>query len=191
MLDTAPLLSVATPAEVRAYRRGRGRFGGPPVRVRPCLGGVSYTTVMTGSGVLTAVLASVGADQRAVAVAALTTALSALGAFLCARATHARTCLREYRLAAFAARNGLVYERGAASPSVPGLSFTADGCAAGQALRRFRGQVAGRPVEAGNYRHADGTISGYVISGQRVEIVPPFDFAAADEWDRAWRLIAA
>jgi hypothetical protein len=187
MLDTAPLLATATASEVRAYRRGRGRFGGPPVRVRPCLGGLSYTTLMAGSGALTASLASLGADPRAVGVAALATAGSALGAFLCARATHARTCLREYRLAAFAARNGLVYERGAAAPIVPGLRYSDRG---GRALRRFRGEVAGRQVEAGNYRLADGDVAGYLLVDGRAEIVDPFDFAAPEEWERAWRLMS-
>jgi hypothetical protein len=149
---------------------------------------VSYTTLMTASGLQTALLASLGSDPRIVLVGTLATAGSALGAFLCARATAARTCLREYRLAAFAARNGLVYERGAAAPGVPGLRYSDSG---GRALRRFRGDVAGVRIEAGNFRHADGSVSGYLIADDRVEVVDPFDFAEAEEWRRAWGLIAA
>ncbi|MFB2596803.1 hypothetical protein ACEXQE_03325 [Herbiconiux sp. P17] len=186
VLDTEPLSACPTPAELRAYRRGRGDVNGPPVRVRPCLGGLSYATLLVASGLTTALLASLGADPRAVLIGCLLTAGSGVGAFLCARATSIRTCLREYRLAAFAARNRLVYERGAATPSVPGLQYS-DG--AGRPLRRFSGVIAGRPIEAGNYRHPAGDVSGYVIAGGQFEIVEPFDFAEPAEWHRAWRLL--
>lgn len=197
-LDTEPLSARPTSAELRAYRRGRGEVNGPRVRVRPCLGGLSYTTLLVASGFSTGLLASLDADPRAVLLGTLLTAGSAVGALLCARATSIRSCLREYRLAAFAARNGLVYERGATTPSVPGLQYS-DG--AGRALRRFSGEIAGVPVEAGNYRHAVGDICshdicahgvcGYIIAGGRFEIVAPFDFARPEEWHRAWRLLNA
>ncbi len=188
MLDTAPLLSPADPDELRAYRRGCARVSGPPVRVRPCLGGVSYTALLTVSAALTVALASAGADARLIALGAALSAGAAVGALVCARATAARTCLLEYRLAAFAARNGLVYERGADEPSLPGLRFSDGG---GRALRRFRGEIAGAYVEAGNYRHADGTVSGYLLTPSRMEIVDPFDFSSPAEWHRAWRLLSA
>ncbi|SDY44081.1 hypothetical protein [Herbiconiux ginsengi] len=187
VVDTEPLSARPTPAELRAYRRGRGAVHGPRVRVRPCLGGLSYTTLLVVSGLTTGLLVSLGADPRAVVLGCLLMVGSAVGAFLCARATSIRTYLREYRLAAFAARNGLVYERGATTPSVPGLQYS-DG--AGRALRRFSGVIAGLPVEAGNYRHPAGEISGYVIAGGRFEIVAPFDFADPAEWERAWHLIS-
>ncbi|WP_382303791.1 hypothetical protein [Herbiconiux sp. UC225_62] len=186
VLDLEPLSARPSPSELRAYRRGRGRVTGPPVRVRPCLGGVSYTALMAASGSATALLAFWGANPRAVLLGSLLAAGSAVGAVLCARATSIRTCLREYRLAAMAARNGLVYERGATTPSVPGLQYS-DG--AGRPLRRFCGEVAGVPVEAGNFRHASGVVSGYVIVGTRFEIVAPFDFAEPGEWYRALRVL--
>ncbi|MCS5718242.1 hypothetical protein N1027_08830 [Herbiconiux sp. CPCC 205763] len=186
VLDTEPLSACPSPAELRAYRKGRGEVNGPRVRVRPCLGGLSYTALLVTSGLTTGLLAAVGANPRAVLVGGLLTAGSAVGAVVCARSTSIRTGLREYRLAAFAARNGLVYERGVATPSVPGLRYS-DG--AGRPLRRFTGENAGVPVEAGNYRHPAGDVSGYVIVGRQFEIVAPFDFAEPAEWHRAWGLL--
>jgi hypothetical protein len=150
---------------------------------------VSYTVLLVTSGAVTAAMAASHADARAVVLGGAVAVGSAVGAALCARATRARVCLREYRLAAFAARNGLLYERGAASPCVPGLQFSADG--RGSSLRRFTGSRGGVPIEAGNYRHATGDISGYVIRGEAAVIVPPFDFADPTEWHRAWRLLGA
>ena len=188
VIDTSPLRSAPTPAQLRAYRRGLGEVTGPPVRVRPCLGGISYTTGMVAAGLSTALLASAGADPRLVALGCAATAAAALGAALCARATSVRTCLREYRLAALAHRNGLVYERGAVEPILPGLAYS-DG--AGRPLRRFTGELAGTPLEAGNFRHATGALSGYVIVGARVAIVPPIDFAEPAEWQRVSRLVTS
>ncbi|MDO9395108.1 MAG: hypothetical protein Q7T71_01040 [Herbiconiux sp.] len=186
--DTSPLDATPSPGELRAYRRGRGPLSGPPVRVRPCFGGVSYTALLAVCAPTTAALVAVQAEPRLIAVGVLVSAGSAVAALLCARATRVRTCLREYRLAAFAQRNGLVYERGAERPSVPGLVYSAT---PGRPLRRFTGVRSGQPVEVGNYEHPTGDVSGYVLVGDAVEIVPPFDFSAPAEWYRAWRLLDA
>ena len=188
LLDTAPLVAVPSAAELRAYRRGRSPVSGPPVRVRPCFGGVSYTAALVVSGSATAAGAALQADPRLLGLGAAASAACALGAFLCARSTRARTCLLEYRLAAFAARNGLVYERGASAPGVEGMRYSDS---AGEALRRFTGVIDGQHVEAGNYRHVTGDISGYVVVGETARVVPPFDFAQPAEWWRAWRLLTA
>jgi hypothetical protein len=185
-VDTRPLTALPPSREVRAYRRGRGTVAGPPVRVLPCFGGVGYTIAFVVSGAAAIALGVLHAEPRAVLLSGLVSAATAVGAALCARATRARTCVGEYRLAAFAARNGLVYERYATSPTVDGLRFSDT---PGQSLRRFSGRLSGMQVEIGNYRHATGAVSGYVIAGGRVEAAPPFDFSSPAEWHRAWRLL--
>ncbi|GAA2240870.1 hypothetical protein N1031_12515 [Herbiconiux moechotypicola] len=184
VVDTTALTVLPRAAEVRAYRRGRAGFTGPRVRVRPCLGGIGYTTLLVVSGTAAIGLGTLHAEPRAVLLCALLAIGSAIGAALCARSTRAMTMRREYRLAACAARNGLRYERGAVSPSTPGLRFSDTG---GRALRRLTGSVGGASVEAGNYEHPTGLISGYVIVDGRSEVVPAFDFSSPAEWHRLWR----
>ncbi len=180
MLDLRPLACRPTRSQLREHRRDRSGLH-PRVRVRPCFGGVSYTALMVLFAAVTLGLRAWGAPPRLVIVGVVLSAGSALGAVLCARGTRLRTFVREYRLAAVAESNGLRYERGAASPGVPGLRFS-DG--PGRALRRFRGEIGGIAIEVGNYRRADGRVSGYTIVDGEASIVDPFDFATVDDWLR-------
>ncbi|WP_368497281.1 hypothetical protein [Herbiconiux sp. A18JL235] len=180
MLDLRPLACQPTRAELREHRRDREGLH-PRVRVRPCFGGVSYTALMVLFAAVTLGLRAWGAPTRLVVVGVALSAGSAIAAALCARGTRLRTFVREYRLAAVAASNGLRYERGAAAPSVPGLRYSDS---PGRALRRFRGEIGGVAVEVGNYRRADGRVSGYTLIDGEASVVEPFDFTTVDDWLR-------
>jgi hypothetical protein len=148
---------------------------------------------------ITGVLGSVGAPARLVSLGWALMAVCALGAFVCARANRAGTCRREYCLAAFAARNGLRYERGPRGQQGDAdLAERPEGLY-GVPQRRFSGTFGSSAVEVGNIRHPTARMTGYLlVRPLAVEAAPdavivrtlePFDFENPADWRRAVRMI--
>ena len=163
--DTSALSVDPSPRALRAYRRRTSTLDGPALAVTPCFGGVAWTTVLVVLAGLTAFAAVIGAGGRVVAFGAVLATVSALCALVCARQNVREQSCREYRLASFAARNGLHYQRGDAGAAAARL--LAESGHEGSALRHFHGTVGAHRVEIGNYRRpaGAGARSSHVITG--------------------------